>query len=179
MKKLLAAILSIVAGITIGLVSAQTMMERASQRQDGSIGNWHSVRIATDSSSGFYAASSFLRNGQLPPPRGARFYTRNLDDEGNALRGGCVVSVEGKMPDLRWWSLKAQTTSAYASLDAGEALREPDGSLLISISRAPSAGNWLKVLDDGAYDLNLVIFDPAQPAKQAVPSLPAVKRLWC
>lgn len=179
MKKLLGAILSIIAGLVIGLVSAQTMMERAARAQEGSVGNWNSVRIAADSSSGFYAASSFLRNGQLPPPRGARFYTRNLDDDGNALRGGCVVSIEGKMPDVRWWSFKTQTSSSVASLDAGEAVLEADGTLLISISRAPSAGNWLKVPEDSAYQLNLVIFDPAQPSKQAAPSLPAVKRLWC
>jgi hypothetical protein len=179
MKKPVAAIVSIIAGIVLGLVSAQTMMRRAADAQEGSVGNWHSVRIDADSSSGFYAASSFLKMGQLPPPRGARFYTRNLDDDGNALRGGCVVSVEGKMPEVRWWSLKAQTSSGTASLDAGESLREFDGSLVISISRAPSSGNWLKTPNDGVYDLNLVIFDPVQPSKEASPPLPAVKRLWC
>jgi hypothetical protein len=179
MKKLLAVFISIVAGLVIGLVSAQTMMQRAVDAQEGSVGNWHSVRIAAESSSGFYAASGFLRKGQLPPPRGARFYTRNLDDDGNALRGGCVVSIEGKMPDVRWWSVKTQSATGFASLDAGEALREADGTLVISISRAPSPGNWLKALDDNTYDLNLVIFDPAQASKEPAPPLPAVKRLWC
>jgi hypothetical protein len=154
-------------------------MQRAADTQEGSVDNWHSVRIAADSSLGFYAASSFLRKGQLPPPRGARFYTRNLDDEGNALRGGCVVSIEGKMPDVRWWSVKVQTSSGDASLDAGEALREADGTLVISISRAPAAGNWLRVPDDGIYNLNLVIFDPAQQSRKTALPLPAIKRLWC
>lgn len=163
----------------MGLVSAQTMMQRAADAQEGSVGNWHSVRIAGDSSSGFYAAASFLRKGQLPPPRGARFYTRNLDDDGNALRGGCVVSIEGRMPSVRWWSIKTQTSSGDAALDVGEALREADGSLVISISHAPSSGNWLKTPGDGAYDLDLVIFDPVQVSKDAAPPLPAVKRLWC
>ena len=179
MKKLLTAIMSIIAGLVIGLLSAQMMMQRAADMQEGSVGNWHSVRITADTSTGFYAASSFLRKGQLPPPRGARFYTRNLDDDGNALRGGCVVSIEGKLPSVRWWSVKTQSASGTASLDAGEALREADGILVISISRAPSAGNWLKALDDSAYDLNLVIFDPVQASKAAAPPLPAVKRLWC
>ncbi len=179
MKTPVVAIISILAGLVLGLVSAQTMMQRAADAQGGIVGNWHSVHIDADSSTGFYAASSFLRKGQLPPPRGARFYTRNLDDDGNALRGGCVVSIEGKMPEVRWWSLKMQTTSGTASLDAGEALRESDGSLLVSISRAPSSGNWLKAPSDGAYDLSLVIFDPIQPSKEAAPPLPVVKRLWC
>jgi hypothetical protein len=179
MKKTISAIIAIVAGLVLGLVSAQTMMQRAADTQEGSVGNWHSVRIATDTSSGFYAASSFLRRGQLPPPRGARFYTRNLDDDGNALRGGCVVSLDGKMPDVRWWSVKIETASGIAALDAGDTLREADGTLIISISRAPSAGNWLKAPDDGIYALNLVMFDPAQSPKVASPTLPAVKRLWC
>jgi hypothetical protein len=179
MKKLVAALVSIIVGLVLGLVSAQTMMQRAADAQEGSVGNWHKVQIAADSSSGFYAASSFLRRGQLPPPRGARFYTRTLDDDGNALRGGCVVSIEGKMPDVRWWSIKVQASSGDASLDAAGALREADGLLVVSVSHAPSSGNWLMAPDDGAYALNLVIFDPAQPAKGAAPPLPAIKRLWC
>jgi hypothetical protein len=179
MKKITAFIMSIVAGPIIGLVSAQTMMQRAADKQEGTVGNWHNVQIAADSSSDFYAASGFLRKGQLPPPRGARFYTRNLDDDGNALRGGCVVSIEGKMPDVRWWSVKTQSSSGFASLDAGETVREADGTLLISISRAPSPGNWLKALDDSSYELNLMIFDSAQVSKSAAPPLPAVRRLWC
>jgi hypothetical protein len=178
MKKILAALLSIVAGLALGLVSAQTMMQRAADAQEGSIGNWHSVRIAADSN-GFYAASSFLRKGQLPPPRGARFYTRNLDDDGNALRGGCVVSIEGMLPSVRWWSVKVESSSGVTALDAGDALREADGTLVISISKAPSAGNWLKAPDDGVYSVNLVFFDPVQASKDAVPALPTVKRLWC
>jgi hypothetical protein len=179
MQKFVAAAIAIFAGLVLGLVSAQTMMQRAADAQEGSVGNWNSVRIANDTSSGFYAASGFLRKGQLPPPRGARFYTRNLDDDGNALRGGCVVSIEGKMPEVRWWSVKIETASGIAALDAGDALREADGTLIISISKAPSSGNWLKAPDEGTYTLNLVMFDPAKPSKDASPALPLVKRLWC
>jgi hypothetical protein len=179
MKNAVAALVAIIAGLAVGLTSAQTMMQRAADEQEGSNGNWRNVHIDADSSSGFYAASSFLRKGQLPPPRGARFYTREIDDDGNGLRGGCVVSIEGRMPDVRWWSVKIEGTAGVAALDAGDALREPDGTLILSISHAPSPGNWLKAPGDGSYVLNLVIFDAVQPTKTAAPPLPVVKRLWC
>lgn len=179
MKKLSTIVIAIIAGLLLGLASAQTMMQRAQQQQNGEIGNWRSVHINADSASGLYAASAFLSKGQLPPPQGVRYYKRLTDDEGNSLRGGCVVAVEGKMPDSRWWFLKLESGRGIASLDAGSAVREPDGTLLVSISQSPSPGNWLKAPDESSYQLSLVVFEsPGKAAGQPQP-LPTVKRLWC
>ncbi len=183
MNKMFLAMVSILAGLAAGLISAQVMMDRAVMSPaDGAQGvaaNWHRVAIVSDTGSAFYAAGNFLRKGQLPPPRSARFYTRNMDDEGHSLRGGCVVAIEGKLPDVRWWSIKVEAAGATSSIDAGGAIREADGTLLVSIASAPVPGNWLKAPDDGAYDLDLVFFDPVLPSRTAPPALPTVKRLWC
>lgn len=179
MKKFAAALIAIIAGLILGLASAQTMMQRAQDVRDGTLGKWQSVQVDADSSSGFYAASAFLSKGQLPPPQGVRYYKRLADDEGNSLRGSCVIAVEGRMPESRWWFLKIETSAGVAALDAGSAIREADGSLLVSISQAPSAGNWLRVPDDGTYQLSLVIFERAKNTAEKPTPLPTVKRLWC
>ena len=142
-------------------------------------GKWMEVKHDGDDLNSLYLSGHFLRRGEVPPLKGSRFFVRQLDDEGNSLRGDCVVSVEGRMPDARWWFVSADAKNIRAALDAGEAVREASGNYTISISNNPVPGNWLVPPTTGAYSISLVLLDAATDANSAAISLPAVKRLWC
>ena len=117
--------------------------------------------------------------GQVPPPRGSRYLMRLLDDEGQSLRGDCVVSIEGKMPAARWWFIAANDGTTRTTLDAGMAVREASGDYVIAVSSNPVPGNWLAPPGSGSYELNLVLLGVDSDDAQAGVPLPRVKRLGC
>jgi hypothetical protein len=164
-------------GLVLGLLSAQYMMETASGAIPVAQSGWNEIRIEKSRWKSIYLVGHFLRRGQVPPPRGTRFFARGLDDDGNSLRGDCMVSVEGKLPDSRWWFVSAATGSNRTTLDAGQAVRETNGETNIALSVAPVPGNWLVPPGGGAYELQLVLLGVSDEAE--APALPRVKRLWC
>lgn len=180
MNRTIVPLVMLAAGVGLGFLSAQYMMENASVASPVGNSGWSEIRVGGDTLTSTYLSGHFLRRGQLPPPRGARFFVRADDDEGNSLRGDCLVSVEGTMPTSRWWFVSASTGSARTSLDAAQTIREASGETTVSLSVAPVPGNWLVPPSNGGYELQLVLLgvDDAAAAGQQT-SLPRVKRLWC
>lgn len=176
MKRFVAPLVLLLTGLILGVLSAQYMMENASVAAPIANSKWKEIRVGGEDLKSSYLAGHFLRRGQVPPPKGTRFYVRNTDDEGNSLRGDCVVTLEGRMPASRWWFVSSASSSGRKTLDAAQAIREGSGEVTISISVSPVAGNWLVPADGGNYDLQLVLLgvDDDTP-----PVLPSVKRLWC
>jgi hypothetical protein len=179
MQRYLIPPLLLAAGLSFGLLSARYMMENASVASPIANSNWTEIKTDGGDLNASYLTGHFLRKGQVPPLKGTRFFTRSLDDEGNSLRGDCVVTVEGKLPEARWWFVSAETGNTRTALDAGEAVREPTGEYAISISTNPVPGNWLTPPTTSSYNLSLVLLDAtAEPTTEAL-KLPSVKRLWC
>ncbi len=166
-------------GLVLGLLSAQYMMETASGATPVAQSGWNEIRIEKGRWQSIYLVGHFLRRGQVPPPRGTRFFARSLDDDGNSLRGDCQVSVEGKLPDSRWWFVSAASGTGRTTLDAGQAVRETTGETNIALSVSPVSGNWLVPPGSGAYELQLVLLGVSDERDAAAPALPRVKRLWC
>jgi hypothetical protein len=176
MNRTVAPLVLLVSGVVLGLLSARYMMENASVAIPIANSKWTEIRVGGEDLQSSYLAGHFLRRGQVPPPKATRFYVRNVDDDGNSLRGDCVVTVEGQMPTARWWFVSAASSGGRKTLDAAQVIREASGDFAISLSVSPVAGNWLVPADGGNYDLQLVLLgveDGAQPV------LPSVKRLWC
>jgi hypothetical protein len=169
----------LLAGLSFGLLSARYMMENISVASPMAGGKWMEVKPDGDSLNSLYLSGHFLRRGEVPPIKGSRFFVRELDDEGNSLRGDCVVNFEGKMPDARWWFVSADVAGIRTALDAGEAVREASGNYAISISDSPVPGNWLVPPTKGTYAITLVLLDAATPASGTAMTLPSVKRMWC
>jgi hypothetical protein len=167
------------AGLTLGLLSARYMMENLSMAAPIAGGQWMEIKPDGDNLDSLYLSGHFLRRGEVPPLKGSRFFVRQLDDEGNTLRGDCVVALEGKMPDARWWFVSADTKNKRTALDAGEAVREASGNYTVSISDNPVPGNWLVPPTTGAYAITLVLLDAVNDVSGPPPTLPTVKRLWC
>lgn len=169
----------LVAGLSLGLLSARYLMENASVAAPAAGGRWLEVKPEGDDLNAIYLAGHFLRRGEVPPLKGSKFFVRQADDEGNSLRGDCVVTFEGKIPDARWWFVSADANGIRTALDAGEAVREATGDYTISISDNPVPGNWLVPPTTGSYSLSLVLLDAVTPPSTEQLALPAVKRLWC
>jgi hypothetical protein len=171
--------LLLIAGLSFGLLSARYMMENASVAAPVADGKWMEIKTNSNDLKSIYLTGHFLRRGQVPPLKGSRFFVRTLDDEGNSLRGDCVVTLEGQVPDARWWFVSAESPSKRTALDAGEAVREATGDYTISIAGSPVPGNWLLPPTSGTYTLSLVLLDVPPETAADVLTLPAVKRLWC
>lgn len=179
MRRFFITSLMLLAGLSFGLLSARYMMENLSAAVPIAGGKWMEIIPDGDDLNSLYLSGHFLRRGEVPPLKGSRFFVRKLDDEGNTLRGDCVVAFEGKMPDARWWFVSADTKNKRTALDAGEAVREASGSYTISIADNPVPGNWLVPPTTGTYVITLVLLDAVTDANATIPALPTVKRLWC
>jgi hypothetical protein len=171
-------IVILAAGLAIGLLSAEYMMDRANLSKPAPGGKWKEIQTAEDSLSSTYLIGHFLGKGQVPPPRGSRMFVRREDDDGNSLRGDCVVSVEGRFTGARWWFVSAATGAERASLDAAQTVRETSGETTLSISTTPVPGNWLIPPRNDSYELQLMLLGIDEGAATSF-TLPRVKRLWC
>jgi hypothetical protein len=166
-------------GLLLGTLSAQHMMETASGATPVAQSGWSEIRIEKSNWQSIYLVGHFLRRGQVPPPKGTRFFVRSFDDDGNSLRGDCLVSVEGKIPTSRWWFVSAAAGSGRTTFDAAQAVRETSGDTNIGLSVSPVPGNWLVPPGNGAYELQLVLLGVDNAVDASPPVLPRVKRLWC
>ncbi len=176
MKRFIVPSCLLVAGVALGLLSAQYLMENASVAAPVANSNWSEIQIGGETLQSSYQAGHFLRRGQVPPPKGTRFFVRSVDEEGNSLRGDCLVTLEGRIPPARWWFISTASNGGRATLDAAQAIRETSGDIAVSVSMSPVAGNWLVPKGSGAYQLQLVLMGAED---ETVLTLPTVKRLWC
>jgi hypothetical protein len=179
MRKFLITTTMLVAGLSLGLLSARYLMENASTAAPLPGGQWTEIKTSADDLKSIYLTGHFLQRGEVPPLKGSRFFVRQLDDDGNILRGDCVVTLEGKMPEARSWLVSADGKNQRSALDASEAVREASGDYTISISTSPVPGNWLVPPTTGSYAMTLVLLDIAQTDPNEKLVLPTVKRLWC
>jgi hypothetical protein len=179
MNRAIIPLIMLVVGLGLGLLSAQYMMEKASVASPVANSGWKEIRVGTGDLNATYLAGHFLRRGQLPPPKGSRFYVRTNDDEGNSLRGDCLVVLDGAFPVSRWWFVSASSGAGRTSFDASQAVREVAGETVVSLSASPAPGNWLAPPSGGSYELQLVLFGMTDDASGSTPSLPRVKRQGC
>lgn len=178
MHRFSALFFAVLAGLSFGWLSVRQMMDLPARAStDGKTGAWHEVAPAGDSFAAFYTMAHFLSRGQVPPPADVRLFVREKDDDGNALRGECLVTLHGRLPPARWWFVSSERDGeAPLRLDAGHAILDPDGAITVNLARAPAPGNWIALESDGAYTLELVLHEPATGT---MPPLPSVKRGGC
>jgi hypothetical protein len=130
-----------------------------------------------------YVLGHYLASGQLPPPLAVQDFHRDRDEESEILTGSCVVEISGSIPEARWWTLSAVNSSGTApedrnTLTAGNAILEPDDTLVVHISTSPQTGNWIKPPSNGTYGIALAVHEIAE-AGRAPLKLPRVKRIGC
>ena len=126
---------AIVAGVAAGWISAVSMIENYGFEAAAGQPQWKERRNATDHPAAPYAFGYFINQGQVPPPLTSRHFVRSTDDEGHQLRNECLYELSGMMPAARRWSMGvAGADGSAATLGAGEAIYEADGSVNIFLS---------------------------------------------
>ncbi len=167
---LIAAIFS---GLLVGILSAINAL--------GSYGllpvigqpSWAEWQLSGGDTKLIYSLGHFLSEGQLPPPKLARSFVRNVDNDGNRLSDGCVYLVEGKVTPARWWTLSAGQSnglSARSELSAGEAIVDKDGTLRVFVSQHPMPGNWIQP-NSGSFTLHYIINEAPNGATIQLPNV--------
>ena len=168
----------LMAGISLGWLSARFMMQNAAGAGVTTDGGWVEITLTTDSLRSTYESGYYLWQGKVPPPNHVRLFRRAKDDEGNFLRGDCAIQIEGTIPEARWWVVNTDSASPSGAVSAGTAIREANGEVAITLSPSPVPGNWIKPGAASSYTLQLVLQNVSAPAGQKL-VMPAVKRLWC
>ena len=178
MKKLGIILLVIATGLLLGWLSARIMLNQADANGSPALGGWHASSVSGTGLLSIYESGHYLLSGKLPPPGHVRLFSRTVDDDGNQLRGDCVVVLEGTMPQARWWSVNAQGGGPAQGIAAGNAVEEAAGTVAITVSRNPMPGNWFAPATDGNYTLLLALQDLTADEDGGY-KLPTVRRLWC
>lgn len=179
MKKIGYNLIMVFAGLALGWLSARYMMDNASVSEVENNKRWTEDRIVGSGLQRMYQSARYLWRGQLPPPGNVRIFRRTTDDEGNSLRTGCVVVIEGTIPEARWWYVGADSDNKLNAIAAGQAIREGSGQIAFTVSKAPMPGNWIIPEGNGTYTVQLVLHDATVETADAPMKLPSVKRLWC
>ena len=133
-----------------------------------------------------YARLRYLEDAALPPSPVDRLeLVAETDDEGVNLATGCSYTLTGRMLPVRYWMLAVHVPSAsavsYSVLQAADAILEPDGRLIIRVSRRPKPGNWLRLPENGDVRLVLNLFgiSPLERERMLKMQLFSIKREKC
>ncbi len=166
-------------GLLLGFGSALQSLETMGVQPVADESGWNEWRLSVDDRLQPYAMGHFLAAGSLPAPVSTHFYIRDLDDDGNPLRGDCNFVVDGPGLSARWWSLSVrnfESTKPQAVLSAGRAVLDSNKQLHATIALHPTPGNWLQPDGKGTFTLTYVI---SELEKSELLVLPHVKRGRC
>ncbi|QPC94034.1 DUF1214 domain-containing protein [Mesorhizobium sp. INR15] len=121
------------------------------------IGQWTAFPDIGTPAADPYSKARVAREGVLALGRAEGLsFVAERDSAGEQLKRECAYKIVGGFPTARFWTLYAadqslgviQTTKPrLAALQSYQVLRQPDNSVIISVSKRPSPGNWL--LSDG------------------------------
>ena len=169
----------VVAGFVLGIESAIQGLDGWGLKPVAEAAGWQEWRLNQNDKMQVYAVGHFLGQGQLPPAKSSRFFTRNRDDDGNLLRSGCTYSLNSPPIFARWWSINVGSHDGgveQSEISAGQALMGNDGAFKIAISRGPTPGNWLMPPDSNEIIVNLSLNEP-DVGKRVI--LPLIAKVGC
>ncbi len=169
----------IVLGLVLGFGSAVHSLDDWGMRPVVDNPGWKEWRLAATDTMQPYALGHFLASGSVPTPVSTHYYVRDVDDDGNSLRGDCIFSLDGPGISARWWSLSIQgdrTQSPHSILSAGKTILDNNLQLRATIALHPMSGNWLQPPDSGPFTLKYVV---SEPEKGELLTLPRVKKGSC
>ena len=152
MNGLVKLAISTIAGLGLGVFSAQALIDGYGGFFSVSHGPWTSWPTAGTRSSNPYVRAHYLVHNRLPI---SQFEINELeartDDEGDLLDANCTYVVKGLMPKTRWWSLYTFSQQSgeraalpkRAGIGSQQVFYQPDGNFSIKLSNEPQTGNWL------------------------------------
>ena len=166
--------IALLAGVVLGVISAINALGSVGLKPVAPTSKWSEWQLNGASTTLVYALGHFLGDGQLPPPKSARYFVRNTDEDGNRLRADCIYVVEGKITPARWWTMSAAaagTEAPKSELSAGEAILSQDNTLKLTISARPAPGNWIVPADSGGLALRFIVNEPVLGQDISLPTI--------
>jgi hypothetical protein len=133
-----------------------------------------------------YVAAYILTHDTVPlgAAEGVSFRAEE-DSDGNTLKTECSYILQGRTPQVRYWTLAAydtkgrllQRNSRNSALSSHDIVWRQDGSFRVNLSTWPMPGNWFILPDQGAFHLILRLYDPSAVTTSfsaAAPSMPSI-----
>jgi len=176
---------SVLVGVTVGIVSARYMTTEQSPFFTHKYGNWNNWPVAGNPANNPYTQAKFIANGQLPEhfSEVLTFY-RSEDDGGDKLTEDCTYVMSIDRPTARRWSISLtgnagrtpQVLTQNDVISMGE-------KVTVLLSASPQPGNWLRIsnADDPRVVFRLYDGDTitAQGTGSGALGLPSLKRVTC
>ena len=105
---------------------------------------------------------------QLGQSEGLQF-TATTDSDGQPLTRDCSYRIDGKTPLATFWTLVALDAQGIniAAPDTEPAMRSTglaranDGSVVVNVGTTLQPGNWLELVGEGPFTLELTLYDTA------------------
>lgn len=190
MNSLVKFVVASVAGLGVGVFSAQALIDGYGNLFNKSYGPWVSWPTAGTRSSNPYVRAHYLNHNRLPI---SQFEVNELeartDSNGEPLDGKCTYEITGKMPQTRWWSIytfangSANTgNSAHRTgISSQQMFYQTSDAFLIKLSSDPQTGNWLVPASDGDFVLVLRHYNPGRSISNQFKfeNLPVIKKRAC
>lgn len=198
MKNLLKILVTIVAGLAVGIISGLWSFGAIGPESDKFSGKnrvdadgWNSDLSIGSNATDIYTKAYVARRGLLALSRAETIYfMRSQDDQGRKLDPNCQYQIVGSA-DLpaRWWSITLYAEDDYLTQNGDDAhsvsASTIDVTKLLKIHLGPSRpatnADWISSDQAGAYSLTLRMYNPYEIALSDPESLdlPDVKRISC
>ena len=189
MLRTLKILLTLIAGIALGLAATWATVIRTSNGGGIGDGPWRTSLFVGSSEGDPYLRAYVAVHGLLALNRTETiYYTAARDSDGRALDGHCSYRVEGLDPPARWWSITAYgaddflipNTADRYSASINSVTRRKDGTFAVTLSQQQPEGDWIPVAA-GHFDLTIRLYNPqaevaADPARVV---LPTIKKIAC
>lgn len=187
----LLVLLSLVIAFGGGVWSASRTLKATSGFGAISLGPWVGYPELQTTSADPFAKAHRAGDGKILLGRAEGLvFTASEDQDGNSLSGRCSYEISGQTPPARFWTLRLTdagdaplpTPGMFpASLTSWNTLRNPDGSLRITLSAQPAPGNWVRLdADTGvAFVLTLIDTPTAGSAGLIELDMPTITQIGC
>ena len=168
MRLLLGSLLTFIVAAAIGLGSTWFALTRGMAFGAINIGAWSARPRTGTADIDPYARAGIARSGELPVGLGdgVSFIARR-DDDFRALDGRCDAVLHGITPQARYFTLTlydpegrlVANSIGRHGFTSQELIRNPDGSIEITIGPRARSGNWLPTGGVERYVLVLRFYD--------------------
>ncbi len=168
MRFLLGLLFSLAVAAAVGLGLTLFALQRGVAFGAFTIGAWTSWPKNGTVEIDPYARANVARSGALPIGSGDGIaFFAGADDKGNPLDGRCDVTVAGRAPQARYFTLTLYDPDGKLvgnalnrhGFTSQEIIRNTDGTFAIAIAPRARSGNWLPTGAVERYVLALRLYD--------------------
>lgn len=188
LRRTLAWIAAVIAGLVLGLGSAWAVLKFGGQGFTEHYGRWVFSRAAGSTAAGPYTRAIIARDGLLAlSAREAVYFSLYTDEHDRPLSESCIYELNGPPLDARWWSVTLYADDNFLarngdnahSIDATRVGNDAPWSARISPVRG-DATNWLSSREARrGFVIMLRVYNPQRDFHPSEESLPVLTTVSC